>query len=60
MRAGAYDVAIIGAGIVGAACAWACANEGLRVAVIEADIVGGGATGAGMGQIGRASCRERV
>lgn len=51
MRAGAYDVVIIGAGIVGAACAWACANEGLRVAVIEADIIGGGATGAGMGHL---------
>lgn len=51
MRAGAYDVVIIGAGIVGAACAWACASEGLRVAVIEADIIGGGATGAGMGHL---------
>ncbi|HEV2616586.1 MAG TPA: FAD-dependent oxidoreductase [Candidatus Acidoferrales bacterium] len=51
MRAGAYDVVIIGAGIVGAACAWACANEGLRVAVIEADTIGGGATGAGMGHL---------
>ena len=51
MRARAYDVVIIGAGIVGAACAWACANEGLRVAVIEADIIGGGATGAGMGHL---------
>ena len=51
MKARAYDVVIIGAGIVGAACAWACANEGLRVAVIEADIIGGGATGAGMGHL---------
>ncbi len=51
MRAGAYDVVIVGAGIVGAACAWACASEGLRVAVIEADIIGGGATGAGMGHL---------
>lgn len=51
MRAGAYDVVIVGAGIVGAACAWACASEGLRVAVIEADIIGGGATAAGMGHL---------
>ena len=51
MRARSYDVVIIGAGIVGAACAWACASEGLRVAVIEADIIGGGATGAGMGHL---------
>jgi glycine/D-amino acid oxidase-like deaminating enzyme len=46
-----YDVAIIGAGIVGAACAAECAREGLRVVVIEADILGGGATAAGMGHI---------
>lgn len=51
MKGRAYDVVIIGAGIVGAACAWACANEGLRVAVVEADIIGGGATGAGMGHL---------
>ena len=46
-----YDVAIIGAGIVGAACARECARAGLRVAVVEADFVGGGATAAGMGHI---------
>ncbi|HVA18239.1 MAG TPA: FAD-dependent oxidoreductase [Candidatus Dormibacteraeota bacterium] len=46
-----YDVVIAGAGIVGAACAWACANEGLRTAVIEAEMIGGGATGAGMGHL---------
>jgi len=47
----AYDVAIIGAGIVGAACAEACASEGLRVGIVEADIIGGGATAAGMGHL---------
>lgn len=46
-----YDIAIIGAGIVGAACAAECAREGLRVVVIEANILGGGATAAGMGHI---------
>lgn len=46
-----YDVVIIGAGIVGAACAAECAAEGLRVLVIEAETVGGGATAAGMGHI---------
>jgi glycine/D-amino acid oxidase-like deaminating enzyme len=46
-----YDVVIIGAGIVGAACAAECAREGLRVAIIEAGIVGGGATAAGMGHL---------
>lgn len=45
------DVVIIGAGIVGAACAAECAREGLRVAIVEAGIVGGGATAAGMGHL---------
>ncbi|HZS48549.1 MAG TPA: FAD-dependent oxidoreductase [Blastocatellia bacterium] len=46
-----FDVAIIGAGIVGAACALECAREGMSVAVIEAREIGGGATAAGMGHI---------
>jgi glycine/D-amino acid oxidase-like deaminating enzyme len=51
MSSSAYDVVIIGAGIVGAACAAECAREGLRVAVVEAGTVGGGATAAGMGHL---------
>ncbi len=47
----AYDIVIVGAGIVGAACAAECAQEGMLVAVVEAACVGGGATGAGMGHI---------
>jgi D-hydroxyproline dehydrogenase subunit beta len=46
-----YDVVIVGAGIVGAACAYECVQRGMRVAVIDRDIVGGGATGAAMGHI---------
>jgi D-hydroxyproline dehydrogenase subunit beta len=46
-----YDVVIIGAGIVGSACAAECANEGLSVAIVEAGIIGGGATAAGMGHL---------
>ena len=46
-----YDVVIIGAGIVGAACAAECAREGLSVAIVEAKIIGGGATAAGMGHL---------
>src|SRR6184192_391142 len=46
-----YDVIVIGAGIVGAACAEACARQGMRVVVIERDVVGGGATAAAMGHI---------
>ena len=46
-----YDAAIIGAGIVGAACADALTEAGASVIVIEPNIVGGGATAAGMGHI---------
>ena len=45
------DVAIIGGGIVGAACAMECAAAGMKVMVIEGDAVGSGATAAGMGHI---------
>jgi glycine/D-amino acid oxidase-like deaminating enzyme len=45
------DVAIAGAGIVGAACAMECAAAGLRVVVVEPGPIGGGATAAGMGHI---------
>lgn len=45
------DVAIIGGGIVGAACAAALARHGLRTLVIDAARVGGGATAAGMGHV---------
>ncbi|MGO9010983.1 MAG: NAD(P)/FAD-dependent oxidoreductase [Bryobacteraceae bacterium] len=46
-----YDVAIAGAGIVGAAVADECAAAGLRVVVVEPGPTGGGATAAGMGHI---------
>ena len=45
------DVIIVGAGIIGCACAAALAKHGLRVTVVEAGIVGGGATAAGMGHL---------
>lgn len=45
------DVVIIGAGIVGAACALECARCGLRTTIVEAAEIGGGATAAGMGHI---------
>lgn len=47
----APDVLIVGAGIVGAACARECVRAGLTVAVVEAGVVGGGATAAGMGHL---------
>jgi len=45
------DAIVIGAGIVGAACAAELAALGIRVEVLEAAGVGGGATAAGMGHI---------
>jgi glycine/D-amino acid oxidase-like deaminating enzyme len=46
-----YDVVVVGAGIVGAACAYFLMKEGLRVAVLERGTVGGGATAAAMGHL---------
>jgi len=46
-----YGAVIAGGGIVGAATALACAQAGMRVALVERDFVGGGATAAGMGHI---------
>lgn len=45
------DVLIVGAGIVGAACAWELAKGGLRVAIVEQSFPAAGATGASMGHI---------
>jgi glycine/D-amino acid oxidase-like deaminating enzyme len=46
-----YDVAVIGAGIVGAACAFSLSTEGLSVAIVDANGVASGTTAAGMGHI---------
>jgi len=51
MSSKTYDAIIIGAGIVGSACAAECAREGMSVAIVEAGIIGGGATAAGMGHL---------
>jgi glycine/D-amino acid oxidase-like deaminating enzyme len=51
MSDAAYDVAIAGGGIVGSACALACARRGLSVVLAEADTLGSGATAAGMGHV---------
>jgi glycine/D-amino acid oxidase-like deaminating enzyme len=47
----APDVIIVGAGIVGAACARECARSGLRTLVLDRGPIGGGTTAAGMGHI---------
>lgn len=46
-----WDVVIVGAGIVGAACALECASRKLRTLVVDGNGIGGGATAAGMGHI---------
>ena len=51
MSALAPDVVVVGAGIVGACCAWAFAGHGLRVTVVDHAGIGEGATAAGMGHI---------
>ena len=45
------DVVIIGAGVVGAACAYYAARSGLTVAVVDRGPVAGGTTGAGEGNL---------
>ena len=47
----AHDVLVIGAGIVGAACALALREEGLTVALVDAGAPGAGVTAAGMGHL---------
>jgi D-hydroxyproline dehydrogenase subunit beta len=51
MQRQAFDALVIGAGIVGAACADELACSGLHVGICEREIIGGGATAAGMGHL---------
>lgn len=45
------DAIVIGAGVVGAACARALTRAGLRVTVLDGGFAGGGSTGVAMGHI---------
>ncbi|WP_236792998.1 FAD-binding oxidoreductase [Amycolatopsis sp. GM8] len=45
------DVVVVGAGMVGAACAYFCAEAGLDVAVVDRGAVAGGTTSGGEGNI---------
>jgi D-hydroxyproline dehydrogenase subunit beta len=45
------DVVVVGAGVVGAACAYYSARAGLAVAVVDAGAIAGGTTGAGEGNL---------
>jgi D-hydroxyproline dehydrogenase subunit beta len=46
-----YDLIIVGAGIIGTACADYASEAGLNVAVVEPGPIGGGATAAAMGHL---------
>lgn len=46
-----YDVIIVGAGIIGASCAYECSSAGLKVLVLDKGPVGGGTTATCMGHI---------
>src|SRR5258708_39022877 len=51
-----WDVAVVGAGIAGAAVAWGCARRGARVVVVEREQPAAGASGAAAGML--APCSE--
>jgi glycine/D-amino acid oxidase-like deaminating enzyme len=46
-----HDAVVVGAGIVGAACAEALARAGMSVLVLDASFAGSGTTAAGMGHL---------
>lgn len=46
-----HDVLIVGAGIFGLSCAYACARAGLSVLVLDANKIGGGASGGIVGAL---------
>ena len=46
-----YDVAVVGGGIVGLACAWRVARRGMSVVVLERDRVGTGASAVAAGML---------
>jgi glycine oxidase len=58
-----YDVLIVGAGVIGLACAWRAAAAGARVCVLERDRPAAGATGVAAGMlapVGEASWGEEA
>ena len=46
-----YDVAVVGGGIVGLACAWYAARRGMSVVVLERDALGAGASQVAAGML---------
>ena len=57
-RSGAPDVAIVGAGVVGLAIAYRCAQRGLNTVVLERDRAGAGASSAAAGMLAPVSEAE--
>ncbi len=58
-----YDVLIVGAGVIGLACAWRASRAGARVCVLERDRPAAGATGVAAGMlapVGEASWGEET
>jgi glycine oxidase len=47
----AYDLVVVGAGIVGLSCAWRAAQAGMSVLVVERDAPGAGASGVAAGML---------
>jgi len=47
----AYDLLVIGAGVIGLSCAWRAAQAGLSVLVLEREEPGAGATGVAAGML---------
>ena len=50
-RSTGYDVVVVGAGVIGLACAWRAAQRGLSVLVVERDEPGAGASGVAAGML---------
>lgn len=46
-----FDVVVVGGGVIGLSCAWRAAQRGARVAVLERDKPGGGATQVAAGML---------
>jgi glycine oxidase len=47
----AYDLVVVGAGVIGLSCAWRCAQAGMSVLVVERDEPGAGASGVAAGML---------
>jgi glycine oxidase len=50
-RAATLDAVVVGAGVIGLACAWRAARRGLRVRVLDRDQAGAGASGVAAGML---------